>query len=90
MAAKNPKWSAPRIHGELQKLGFNVAERTVARYLQRGRRRSDGTGTWRVFLENHRGALAGFDFFTVPTATFQLLYCLFVIDTGAASCCISM
>lgn len=80
LAHENPSWGAPKIHGELQKLGFVVSERTVARYLRRIRRRGDAGDTWRTFLANHREALVAFDFFTVPTVTFQLLYCFFVIE----------
>jgi putative transposase len=80
LAQENPDWGAPRIHGELPKLGFVVSERSVARYLQRmGRRRGNPGKRWLAFLENHREALVAFDFFTV---TFQLLYCFFVIEHG--------
>jgi hypothetical protein len=80
LARENPSWGAPRIHGELQKLGFVVSERTVARYLRSVRRRGDAGDTWRTFLANHREVLVSFDFFTVPTVTFKLLYCFFVIE----------
>jgi transposase InsO family protein len=64
-------------------LGFEVSERTVARYLRRLQpRRGDPAKRWLSFLANHREAIVGFDFFTVPTLTFQLLYCLFVIEHG--------
>ena len=82
MAAENSDWGAPKIHGELLKLGFEVCERTVARYLQRLRRRGDPAKRWLAFLANHREVIAAFDFFTVPTLTFQLLYCFFVIEHG--------
>jgi len=82
LAEENPDWGAPKIHGELQKLGFVVAERTVARYLKRVQRRGDPGESWLTFLANHREAIAAFDFFTVPTATFKLLYCFFVIEHG--------
>ena len=75
-------WGAPKIHGELQKLGFVVSERSVARYLRRIRRRSDPDKGWLAFLQNHREVIVAFDFFTVPTLTFQLLYCFFVIEHG--------
>jgi putative transposase len=75
-------WGAPRIHGELQKLGFVVSERSVARYLRRMRRRGDPGKNWLTFLQNHREVIAAFDFFTVPTVTFHLLYCFFVIEHG--------
>ncbi len=80
LAQENPTWGAPKIHGEIEKLGFVVSERTVARYLRLIRRRGGSSQSWLTFLRNHREAIAAFDFFTVPTATFQLLYCFFVID----------
>jgi hypothetical protein len=82
LAKENQDWGAPKIHGELQKLGLVVSERTVARYLRRMRRRGDSAGRWLTFLQNHREVIAAFDFFTVPTVTFQLLYCFFVIEHG--------
>jgi hypothetical protein len=82
LAQENPDWGAPKIHGELQKLGFVVSERTVARYLQRIQRRGDPGKRWLAFLRNHREAIVAFDFFTVPTATFRVLYCFFVIEHG--------
>lgn len=82
MADENPEWGAAKIHGELQKLGFIVSERTVARYLRRLHRRGNGAKQWLAFLQNHREAIVAFDFFTVPTLTFQLLYCFFVIEHG--------
>jgi transposase InsO family protein len=82
LAEENPTWGAPKIHGELVKLGFVVSERTVARYLRRLRRRGDPGHRWHTFLANHREIIAAFDFFTVPTVTFQLLYCFFVIEHG--------
>jgi putative transposase len=81
MALENPTWGAPKIHGELLKLGFKVAERTVSRYLARGTTRSGDAGqSWQAFLRNHREAIAAMDFLAVPTITFKLLYCFFVID----------
>ncbi len=79
MAAENPTWGAPRIHGELQKLGFNISEPTVSRWLQRVPRSPDVGRRWLTFLRNHREAIAAMDFFTVPTITFGVLYCFFVI-----------
>jgi hypothetical protein len=81
-AEENATWGAPRIHGELQKLGFLVSERTVARCLQRVGRRGDSRKAWLTFLRNHREAIAAFDFFTLPTVTFQVLHCFFVIEHG--------
>ena len=82
LAQENRDWGAPKIHGELQKLGFVVAERSVARYLRRIRRRGDPASRWLTLLQNHREVIAAFDFFTVPTVAFQLLYCFFVIEHG--------
>jgi transposase InsO family protein len=82
MAVENSDWGAPKIHGELLKLGFEVSESTVARYLRRLRRRGDPSKRWLAFLANHREAIVAIDFFTVPTLTFKLLYCFFVIEHG--------
>jgi transposase InsO family protein len=82
LAQENPDWGAPKIHGELLKLGFVVSERTVARYLRRILRRGDPGKMWLAFLRNHREAIVALDFFTVPTATFRVLYCLLVIEHG--------
>ena len=82
MAAENPAWGAPRIHGEIQKLGFAISERTVARHLRRMRRRGDPSKQWLAFLRNHRELTVAFDLFTVPIVTFRLLYCFFVIEHG--------
>ena len=70
-----PTRRAPRIHGELLKLGFDVSERTVSRWIQRASKDPDPARRWLVFLRNHRGAIAAMDFFTVPTLTFGVLYC---------------
>ena len=71
MATENCNWGAPKIHGELGKLGFEVSERTVARYLRRMRpHRGDPAKRWLSFLANHREAIVAFDFFTLPTLTF--------------------
>lgn len=82
LAEENTDWGAPKIHGELQKLGFVVSERTVARYLRNVHRRGDPGKRWLTFLQNHREVVVAFDFLTVPTVTFQLLYCFFVIEHG--------
>jgi hypothetical protein len=82
LAAENPDWGAPRVHGELLKLGFVVSERTVARYLRQNRQRGDPGKRWLAFLQNHREIIVAFDFFTVPTMTFRMLYCFFVIEHG--------
>ena len=79
MATENPTWGAPRIHGELLKLGFHLSEITVSRWLRRVPRTPDTAKRWLTFLRNHREAIAAMDFFTVPTLTFGVLYCFFVI-----------
>jgi len=79
MAAENPTWGAPRIHGELLKLGFDLSEPSVSRWLRRIPRTPDTAKRWLAFLRNHREAIAAMDFFTVPTLTFGVLYCFFVI-----------
>jgi transposase InsO family protein len=79
MVCENPIWGAPRIHGELLKLGFNVSERTVSRYLPRIRPGRGVLQEWGTFLRNHREVLAAMDFFTVPTATFRVLTVWFLI-----------
>jgi len=79
MAAENPTWGAPRIHGELLKLGFDLSEPTVSRWLRHAPRSPDSAHCWLTFLRNHRDAIAAMDFFTVPTITFGVLYCFFVI-----------
>jgi hypothetical protein len=83
MSRENPSWGAPRIHGELLKLGFGTSERTVSRYLA-GRlpRAGDAVGNWLAFLRNHREAIAALDFSIVPTVNFHLLYCFFAISRG--------
>jgi putative transposase len=79
MVVENPTWGAPRIHGELLKLGFDVSEPTVSRWMRRAPRPTDPVKRWLTFLRNHREAIAAMDFFTVPTLTFGVLYCLFII-----------
>ncbi len=80
MVAENPTWGAPRIHGELLMLGFDVSERTVSRWMKRTPRDPDLTQRWLTFLRNHREAIAAMDFFTVPTVRFSVLCCFFVIS----------
>ena len=70
-------WGAPRIHGELLKLGIQISEATVSKYLPR--RRKPPSQTWRAFLENHVGTLVSVDFFTVPTLFFQVLFVFVVL-----------
>jgi putative transposase len=78
MIAANPLWGAPRIHGELGKLGFDVSERTVSRLLRRQPR--PPSQTWRTFLTNHLMSLVSLDFFTVPTLTGRVLFVLVLLS----------
>jgi putative transposase len=80
MVAENPTWGAPRIHGELLMLGFHVSETTVSRWMRQAPRNLDPGKRWLAFLRNHREAIAAMDFFTVPTLTFNVLYCFFIIS----------
>ena len=73
----NPLWGAPRIHGELLKLGIDVGQTSVAKYMAR-RRRPPSQG-WRTFLRNHADGIASIDLFVVPTISFRLLYGLLVL-----------
>ena len=79
MVADNSTWRAPRIHGEIQMLGFEVSERTISRWIRGAPRNPEPTKHWLTFLRNHREAIAAMDFFTVPTLTFGVLYCFFII-----------
>jgi putative transposase len=74
MVSENPTWGAPRIHGELVKLGFDLSERSVSRWIRRTPSDPDSGKRWLTFLRNHREAIAAMDFFTVPTLTFGVLY----------------
>src|SRR5437870_11713987 len=78
MSQANPLWGAPRIHGELLKLGIKVAPSTVAKYLRRHGK--PPSPTWRAFLVNHAEQMASIDFFTVPTATFRVLFVFVVLS----------
>jgi putative transposase len=77
IAHENPLWGAPRIHGELLKLGVQVSQATVAKYL--GRRRTPPSQAWRTFLANHVKQIVAADFFIVPTATYRLLFVLVLL-----------
>ena len=77
MAAENPTWGAPRIHGELKMLGFDISERTVLRWMRKAPRTPEPSKRWAAFLSNHREVIAAMDFFTAPTITFGILYCFF-------------
>lgn len=76
MSVANPLWGAPKIHGELLKLGFELSESTVAKYMVRHRR--PPSQTWRTFLQNHANDLVSSDFFVLPTVFFRVLF-VFVI-----------
>lgn len=78
MALANGLWRAPRIHGELQKLGVEVSERTVSRILRTVKR--PPSQTWKTFLHNHIGEVVAVDFFTVPTIRLRVLFVFLVIE----------
>jgi transposase InsO family protein len=80
MSMENPLWGAPRIHGELLKLGYEVAQSTVAKYMVK-RRRPPSQG-WRTFLRNHAPDIAAMDLFVVPTIGFDLLYAFVIVRLG--------
>ena len=75
IAADNPLWGAPRIHGEMLKLGFDISEATVQRYLPWKPKRTTGQA-WKTFLKNHSSEIISLDFFVVPTITFKLVHVL--------------
>ena len=77
MSRDNPLWGAPRIHGELLKLGIDIGETSVGKYI--ARRRKPPSQTWQTFLENHVKTMVSIDFFTVPTIRFQVLYVFLVL-----------
>ena len=77
MCRENPTWGAPRIHGELLKLGIDIGETSVSKYLVRSRK--PPSQTWRTFLQNHVAPLVSVDFFTLPTMRFQVLYVFLVL-----------
>jgi putative transposase len=77
MCRENPGWGAPRIHGELLKLGIYIGETSVSKYIVRCRK--PPSQTWRTFLSNHVSQLVSVDFFTVPTIRFQVLYVFLVL-----------
>jgi len=77
MSVENPLWGAPRIHGELLKLGFEVAQSSVAKYMVK--RRGPSSQGWRTFLRNHAPDIAAMDLFVVPTIGFDLLYAFVIV-----------
>jgi transposase InsO family protein len=80
MSQENPLWGAPRIHGELLMLGFDVAQSTVSKYMPR--RRSPPSQSWNTFLRNHAHAIAAIDMCVVPTLTFERLFAFLVLGHG--------
>jgi transposase InsO family protein len=77
MSRQNPLWGAPKIHGELLKLGIEIGETSVSKYMIR--RRRPPSQTWKAFLTNHINSIVSVDFFTVPTIRFQILYVFLVL-----------
>ena len=77
MSVANPLWEAPRIHGELLKLGIDIGQTSVAKYMSK--RRSPPSQGWRTFLRNHTDAIASIDLFVVPTISFRLLYGVLIL-----------
>jgi hypothetical protein len=80
MSIENPLWGAPRIHGELLKLGFEVAQSSVAKYMVK--RRAPPSQGWRTFMHNHAPDIAAMDLFVVPTIGFDLLYPFVIVRLG--------
>jgi transposase InsO family protein len=80
MSIENPLWGAPRIHGELLKLGFEVAQSSVAKYMVK--RRGPPSQGWRTFMHNHAPDIAAMDLFVVPTIGFDLLYAFVIVRLG--------
>ena len=80
MSIANPLWGAPRIHGELLKLGIDIGQTSVAKY--RARRRGPPSQGWKTFLHNHADGIAAMDLFVVPTISFRLLYGLLILGHG--------
>jgi hypothetical protein len=81
MSRENSGWGAPRIHGELLKLGIDIGETSVSKYLVRSGK--PPSQTWRTFLENHLQNLVSVDFFTVPTIAFKSCMCFWCMSGGA-------
>ncbi len=77
MRLENPTWGTPRIHSELLLLGYDICETTISNYMVR--QKKPPSQTWKTFLKNHAIDITAVDFFTVPTATFRILYCFIVI-----------
>jgi transposase InsO family protein len=80
MSTDNPLWGAPRVHGELLKLGIDVGQTSVAKYM--ARRRGPPSQGWKTFLRNHADGIAAMDLFVVPTISFRPLYGLLIMQHG--------
>ena len=80
MSIANPLWGAPRIHGELLKLGIDIGQTSVAKYMVR--RRGPPSQEWKTFLHNHADGIAAMDLFVVPTISFRLIYGLLIMGHG--------
>ncbi len=80
MSLANPLWGAPRIHGELLKLGIEIGQTSVAKYM--ARHRNPPSQGWKTFLRNHADGIASMDLFVVPTLSFRLLYGLLILKHG--------
>src|SRR3982751_4459952 len=80
MSIANPSWGAPRMHGELLKLGIDIGQTSVAKYMTR--RRAPPSQGWKTFLRNHADGIAAMDLFVVPTISFRLLYGLLIMGHG--------
>ena len=78
MSVENPLWGAPRIHGELLKLGFEISQSSVAKYM--AKRRGPPSQGWRAFLRYHAPDIAAMDLFVVPTISFDLLYPFVIVQ----------
>ena len=80
MSIANPLWGAPRIHGELLKLGIDIGQTSVAKYM--ARRRVPPSQGWKTFFRNHADGIVAMDLFVVPTISFRLLYGLLIMGHG--------
>jgi hypothetical protein len=80
MSKENPLWGAPRIHGELLKLGFEIAQSTVSKYMVRGQK--PPSQSWKTFLRSHADAIAAIDLCVVPTVTFERLFAFLIVGHG--------
>ncbi len=78
ISLENPLWGAPRIHGEMMKLGYEICETTIAKYMVQ--RTGPPSQSWQTFIRNHMAEIAAIDFFTVPTVTFRTLYVFLILS----------